>query len=154
MLIKSFEIESKLEIRHSKFMDSCLFCKIITGQIQAYKIYEDDNAVAILDVHPRAPGHTMVLSKTHAENILDLPNSDVGPVFTAVKKVAKKLKDVLNCDGLTIGINHGRVSGQLVDHLHIHVIPRWQDDGGKSIHSVVDNPSKETLEETYKKLKI
>ena len=132
----------------------CLFCKIIKGDIRAYKIYEDNNAVAILDVQPRAPGHTMVLSKTHAENILDLPDGNIGPVFTAVKKVAKKLKDVLNCDGLTIGINHGRVSGQLVDHLHIHIIPRWQNDGGKSIHSVVNNEPKESLEEMYKKFKV
>lgn len=131
----------------------CLFCKIIKGSIQAYKIFEDNETIVILDAHPRAPGHAMVLSKAHAENIFDLPDEKIGAVFGVVKTIAKRIKDVLKCDGLTIGINHGRVSGQMVDHLHIHLIPRWQNDSGSSIHSVVNNPPKESLEEIYKKLK-
>ena len=131
----------------------CLFCKIIAGEIPAFKIYEDAESVAILDVHPRAPGHTMVLPKHHSQNVIELPAEKLGPVFTAVQKVAKKLRDVLDCDGLTVGINQGRVSGQMVDHLHIHLIPRWKDDGGTSIHSVVDNPPKESFEIIFNKLK-
>ena len=131
---------------------NCLFCRIIKKEIPAYMIYEDENTVAVLDVHPRAPGHVIVLPKIHSENILDLPNEKIGFLFEAVKKIAKRLKDMLKCDGLTIGINQGRASGQMVDHLHVHLIPRWQNDGGSSIHSVVDNPPKAGLEEIYKNL--
>ncbi len=121
-------------------MGQCLLCRIINKEIKSDVVYEDDNVIAILDIHPRAPGHTMVLPKFHAENILDLPDDKIGPLFVAVKKVTQLLKDKHRPDGFTIGINQGKASGQAVDHLHIHIIPRWLDDGGGSIHSVVDNP--------------
>jgi len=123
-------------------MNDCLFCKIVNKEINAEIVYEDQETLAILDVHPRAPGHTMVLSKVHAENILDLPEEKIGPVFLAVKKVTGLLKEKHRPDGFTIGINQGRASGQAVDHLHIHIIPRWHDDKGGSIHSVVNNPGR------------
>lgn len=124
----------------------CLFCKIASREIPALVVYEDEAAVGVLDVNPRAPGHTMIIPKQHSENLLDLPEDAVGPVFRAVQGVTALLKQALAPDGFTIGINHGRVSGQSVDHLHIHVIPRWSGDGGGSVHSVVSNPPKETLE--------
>lgn len=125
----------------------CLFCKIIKKEIKAEIVYEDKETIAILDVHPKAPGHTMVLPKAHSDNLLDLPNEKIGPVFQAVKKVAEMLKKSLKPDAFTIGINNGKYSGQLIDHLHVHIIPRWRGDGGKSIHSVVDNLPKESLGE-------
>ena len=131
----------------------CIFCKIVSKEIPAEIIYEDADSVAMLDIHPRAPGHTMVVPKEHASNLAALSDEKVGPVFLAVQSVARKLKDVLKCDGLTIGINQGRVSGQTVDHLHIHLMPRWQNDGGGSVHSVVDNPPKESLDQIRNKLK-
>ncbi len=130
----------------------CLFCKIASKEIPASIIYEDDATLGILDIHPRSPGHTMVIPKAHAENILDLPPEAVGPVFTAVKKVTSLLQKALQPDGFTIGVNHGRVSGQTVDHLHIHIMPRWNDDGGGSVHSVVNNPPREGLEEIRMKI--
>ena len=126
---------------------TCIFCKITQKQIPAEIIYEDDSTVAILDIHPRSPGHTMILPKAHAENILDLPEDKINGAFQAVKKVTELLRQALKPDGFTIGINHGKVSGQTVEHLHIHVLPRWHNDGGGSIHSVVDNKPKESLEE-------
>ncbi len=130
----------------------CLFCKIIKKEIKAEIIYEDEEALAVLDVHPKAPGHTMILPKVHADNLLDLPDEKVGPVFQAVKKVTEIIKKSLKSDAFTIGINNGKYSGQVIDHLHIHIIPRWQGDGGKSIHSVVDNVPKESLEEIKKRI--
>ncbi len=130
----------------------CLFCKIAAKEIPAYVVYEDDATLGILDVHPRSPGHTMVIPRVHAENILDLPPEAVGPVFTAVKEVTNLLQRALQPDGFTIGVNHGRVSGQTVDHLHIHIMPRWNDDGGGSVHSVVNNPPQESLEEMKDKI--
>ncbi len=131
---------------------NCLFCKIINKEIPAEIIYEDDEALAILDVHPKAPGHTMILPKIHAENILDLADEKIQGVFKAVKKVVELLNKSLKPDGFTIGINHGKVSGQTIEHLHIHVLPRYHNDAGGSIHSIIDNPPKESLEEIKKKI--
>ena len=131
----------------------CLFCKIANKQIPAEIVYEDSDTLAFLDIHPRAPGHTMIIPKIHAENILDLPDNLVGKVFLTVKKIAGMLTKAFKPEGFTIGINHGRVSGQVVDHLHIHVMPRFSNDQGASIHSVVNNPPAESLKEIAEKIK-
>lgn len=131
----------------------CLFCKIISKQLLARVIYEDSETVGMLDVHPRAPGHTMVVPKVHTPTLLELPPAKIGPVFHAVQIVARRLKDVLHCDGFTVGINQGRAGGQMVDHMHIHLLPRWHDDGGSSIHAVVNNPPQESLELLAERLK-
>ncbi|MFA5098650.1 MAG: HIT family protein [Candidatus Paceibacterota bacterium] len=131
----------------------CLFCKIANKEIPAQVVYESNDATAVLDVNPRAPGHTMVLPKVHAANILELPDSKIEGVFKAVKETTDLLAKKLKPDGFTIGINHGKVSGQTVEHLHIHIIPRWNNDGGGSIHSVVDNKPTESLEEIVKLIK-
>lgn len=130
----------------------CIFCKIAAREIPSHMIYEDDRAFAILDIHPLAMGHTMVIPKVHAVTILDLPEGEVGPLFAAVKAVTVKLQKVLNPDGFTTGINHGDVSGQSVKHLHVHILPRWKDDGGGSLHSVVDKPGDRSVEEVAKLL--
>ncbi|MEK7147050.1 MAG: HIT family protein [Patescibacteria group bacterium] len=131
----------------------CLFCKIIKKEIKAEIIYEDNEAIAFLDNSPRAPGHTMVLPKQHAETILELDDNLIRPVFHAVKITASFIKKTLKPDGFTIGINHGKASGQVIDHLHIHIIPRWQNDGGSSIHNVVDNQPRESIEEIGRKIR-
>ena len=133
-------------------MDNCIFCKIANKQIPAEVVYEDEVTTAVLDVHPIAPGHTMVLPKVHAENILDLPDGGEALVFASVRHVTKMLQEALHPDGFTIGINHGKWAGQAIDHLHVHIIPRWKTDGGKSIHSVVTNPPTEALTEIRKKI--
>lgn len=130
----------------------CIFCKIIAKEIPSYGIYEDDHALAFLDINPRAPGHTMIIPKVHAVTLLDLPTAEIGPLFAAVKAVTAKIEKTLKPDGFTIGINHGDASGQTVKHLHVHVIPRWKDDGGGSIHSVVSNPSSEDIEKTLERI--
>lgn len=133
-------------------MNDCLFCKIANKQIPAEIVYEDADTLAFLDIQPRAPGHTMIIPKKHAENILNLPDELAGPVFLTVKKITDMLSRALNPKGFTIGINHGKVSGQVIDHLHIHIIPRFEGDQGASIHSVVNNPPKESLKEIAKKI--
>ena len=133
-------------------MQDCLFCKIAAKQIPAYVVYEDDHTLAFLDIMPRTTGHTMVIPKVHAPNILELPDAEVGPLFSAVKKVAALLTHTLKCDGITIGANQGRASGQEVDHLHVHLMPRWHGDGGSSVQSVINNKPKESLEEIRKKI--
>ncbi len=128
-------------------MADCFFCKVINKEVPLWDIYEDESALVILDIHPKSPGHVMVLPKVHAETILELPDGEIEGVFRAVKKTTELLNKSLAPDGFTIGINHGKVSGQTVGHLHIHVIPRWFNDGGGSVHDVVNNPPKESLDE-------
>ncbi len=118
----------------------CLFCKIAKKEISAEVVYEDEAAMAILDIHPRAPGHAFVIPKAHAANLTELPDELIEPLFKAVKKVATLLKDKVKADGITVGINQGRASGQEVDHLHVHILPRFMGDGGGSVQSVVNNP--------------
>lgn len=131
---------------------NCLFCKIAAKEIPSQVVYEDDHVLAFLDIMPRAPGHTIVIPKIHAPNLLELPDVEVAPLFAAVKKVAELVSRKLGADGITIGINQGRASGQEVDHLHVHVVPRSHGDGGGAIQSVVHNIPKESVEEIYKKL--
>lgn len=125
----------------------CLFCKIAEKEIPADIVYENEKVLAFLDIHPIAPGHTVIIPKVHAENILDLDDEMIAPVFESVKTLTGVLSKTLNPQGFTIGINHGKVSGQAIDHLHIHIIPRFSGDGGSSLHSIVHNPPKEPLEE-------
>jgi len=136
-------------------MNDCLFCNIANSKIPAQIVYEDEYALGVLDIHPRAAGHTMVIPKRHAETILDVPDEDLGALFQAVKRVAALLKKTLEPEGFTIGINHGKVSGQAVDHLHVHIIPRWRNDGGTSLHGIVNPPEggfSESLDDMRKKI--
>lgn len=126
-------------------METCLFCQIANKAHAADIVYEDDHTVGILDIFPRTTGHVMIIPKVHAETILDLPEAELEPVFLAVRKMTAILQRALAPDGFTIGINHGKVAGQAIDHLHIHIMPRWHNDGGGSLHSVVGNPPKESL---------
>lgn len=131
---------------------TCLFCQIIKKEIPAEIIYEDEKSIAILDINPRSLGHLMVLPKTHWENILELKDEEVEPLFQTVKKMTELLNKKLAPAGFTIGINHGKVSGQTIDHLHIHIIPRYLNDGGGSIHSVVNYPQETDIKKVKEKI--
>ncbi len=134
-------------------MTDCLFCRIKRKEIGTEVIWEDGANMAFLDIYPRAPGHTVVIPRAHRETILDVPEEELESLFSAVKKVTFILSKTFRPDGFTIGINHGKASGQAVDHLHIHVIPRYFNDKGSSIHSVVDNKSGETIQEIAAKIR-
>lgn len=135
-----------------KLEKDCLFCKIADHDIPSEAILEDDNTISILDIMPRAPGHTMVIPKRHSMTILEVGEEELGPLFSAVKRTTSLLEKALRPDGFTIGINHGRASGQAIDHLHVHIIPRYEGDGGGSLHSVVVNPPHESLKELKEKI--
>lgn len=134
-------------------MNNCLFCRIGKKEVSAEIVYEDAGNIAIMDINPRAPGHAMVVPKKHSETILDVPENELMPLFSAVKNTTALILKALRPDGFTIGINHGKASGQVVDHLHIHIIPRFLDDGGGSIHSVVDNKPGESIKEIAEKIR-
>jgi histidine triad (HIT) family protein len=130
----------------------CLFCKIAAKTNPAKIIYEDDHAVAFLDITPSAPGHTMVIPKYHTPTIIMLPDEEIAPLFGAVKKTIAILMAALHPDGITIGVNQGRASGQVVDHLHVHLMPRWHGDGGGAVQSLVHNAPQESLDAIAKKI--
>jgi histidine triad (HIT) family protein len=101
-----------------------IFAKILRGELPAHKVYEDDRAFAFLDIMPRAPGHTLVLPKAPARNILDVAPDDLAHVMAVAQKVAKAAMKAFSADGVTVQQFNEPAGGQVVFHLHVHVIPR------------------------------
>jgi histidine triad (HIT) family protein len=101
-----------------------VFAKILRGELPAYKVYEDDKTFAFLDIMPRAPGHTLVIPKRGARNILDIDPDDLAHVIKVAQKIAKAAVKVFGADGITLQQFNESAGGQVVFHLHMHVIPR------------------------------
>jgi len=112
----------------NKNMEDCIFCKIIKGELPAEKVYEDDNFIAFPDVNPKTEGHTLIVSKKHFRNLLDMPVSLGNELLEAIKKVSLKLIDEGKGDGVKIVGNNEPSSGQVVFHTHVHVIPMKKGD--------------------------
>lgn len=108
--------------------EDCIFCKIANGEIPSKTLYEDDSFRVILDISPASKGHAIILPKNHAANLYELPDEDAAKIFVVAKKVATVMKDILKCDGLNVLQNNGEAAGQSVFHLHIHLIPRYEND--------------------------
>ena len=107
----------------------CIFCKIVSGEIPAVKVLDEEMVLAFMDINPSSRGHMLIVPKNHAENIFEIPESDLATLIKAVKKCAGAAKDALRAEGVTILQLNGKASDQIVQHLHIHVIPRWEKDG-------------------------
>ena len=101
-----------------------IFAKILRGEIPCFKVYEDDQAFAFLDIMPRAPGHTLVIPKAPARNFLDVPPDDLAHVIKVAQKIAQVSMKVFNADGMTLQQFNEASGGQVVFHLHFHIIPR------------------------------
>jgi histidine triad (HIT) family protein len=127
-----------------------IFAKILRGELPCYKVYEDDRALAFLDIMPRVPGHTLVLPKTPARNILDVAADDLAHVMTVAQKVSKAAMTVFGADGITIQQFNESAGGQVVFHLHVHVIPRKVGVAMKPPASEKEKP--DVLAENAKKL--
>jgi len=108
--------------------NDCIFCAIGAGEIPSFKIYEDDVALAYLDINPFCEGHTLVIPKVHAAGLLDADDAMLAAMLARVKKVAAHLKAALPCDGFNILQNNGEAAGQTVHHLHFHIVPRRAGD--------------------------
>ena len=111
--------------------DNCIFCKLANKDIPTNIIYEDDRFTVILDASPATKGHALILPKNHAANIYELPDEDAAAVFVLAKKLATKMTEILHCDGFNIVQNNGEVAGQTVFHFHMHLIPRYLNDGNQ-----------------------
>lgn len=112
-------------------MNDCLFCKIIKGEIPAAKVYEDDNVLAFLDIHPVNPGHTLIVPKIHFDNLLDADDEILKAMIVATKKVAAAILKGLKYEAFNLEENNGAIAGQVIPHLHWHIVPRTADDGLK-----------------------
>jgi len=129
---------------------SNIFAKILRGEIPCYKVYEDDKALAFLDIMPRAPGHALVIPKALARNILDVSPDDLAHVMKIAQRIAKVSVDVFGADGVTLQQFSESAGGQVVFHLHVHVIPRKDGIALKPPASVKEAP--DVLKEQAAKL--
>ena len=118
-----------------------IFAKILRGELPCHKVYEDDRALAFLDIMPRAPGHTLVLPKAPARNLLDADPADLAHVMQVAQKIARATMTVFGADGITVQQFNESAGGQVVFHLHVHVIPRKQGVPLKPPASVKEEPA-------------
>lgn len=133
-------------------MSNCIFCKIVNGEIPSYKIYEDENVMAILDISQATKGHTLVLSKKHYKNLYDIDDKLAGDIFRVVPKIANAIKAAFNPIGLNVLINTEKPL-QAVFHFHLHIIPRYYLDGVDiDFINNQGNTSKEEYEEIKNKI--
>lgn len=133
--------------------DDCIFCKLANGIIPTNTIYEDDDFRVILDAGPATKGHALILPKEHYADIYELPEDLAGKAFILAKKLATHNTTVLQADGFNIVQNNGETAGQTVFHFHLHLIPRFKNDG-QHIGWKPGKPSDEELKETSELLKV
>ncbi|GAA2205954.1 HIT family protein [Nonomuraea monospora] len=110
-------------------MSDCVFCDIAAGRSPSYRVLADEHTVAFLDRRPAAPGHTLVVPRVHARDVWEISEASHGEVAGMVHRVAALLRTALAPDGVNVRHNSGAVAGQDVFHYHVHVVPRWHDDG-------------------------
>jgi len=115
-------------------MPDCIFCKIIKGEIPSYKVYEDDDILAFLDLTPVSPGHTLVIPKAHHKDLLELPDDLAGKIITVIKKITPAILQGVGATDFNLGFNNGKIAGQVVEHAHFHIIPRIENDGHQHWH--------------------
>ncbi len=122
-------------------MNDCIFCKIINGDVTSYKIFENENVFAFLDINPVNPGHTLVVPKKHAKDLFEVDEQSYLEVQRVVRGLAPKIKEALGACGVNIMQNNLPCAGQVVEHLHVHIIPRFENDGHKMWHGTELNES-------------
>jgi histidine triad (HIT) family protein len=108
--------------------DDCLFCKIAAGELPAEIVQEDEHTIAFMDINPWTRGHALVIARNHSRNLYDAPDADLEQMVTAAKRLSLKMRDRLGCDGINLLNSCEAAAWQTVFHLHVHVIPRYDDD--------------------------
>jgi len=123
----------------------------VEGELSSYCIYEDELFKVILDAYPSSVGHTLILTKKHYENVYELPAEEAAALMPLAVKISAKLKDALGCDGLNVLQNNGKVAGQVINHYHMHLIPRYNNDGIVMKWSM-EKPAEESFQKVMEKL--
>jgi histidine triad (HIT) family protein len=135
----------------AEYDNNNIFAKILRGELPAHKVYEDEHTLAFLDIMPRAPGHTLIIPKKPARNLLDVDPDSLAHVMRTAKKIAVAGKQAFSADGITMQQFNEAAGGQVVFHLHIHIIPRHKDVAMKPPASEMEKP--DVLAEHAKRLK-
>ena len=110
-------------------MKNCLFCKIVKEEIPAMKVYEDDEVIAFLDIRPVNPGHTLVIPKEHHPSLSETPDNVAAALMRVIPQLSKAIMKAVGTDSFNLGVNNGELAGQIVDHTHLHIMPRFENDG-------------------------
>lgn len=131
--------------------ENCLFCKIIKKEIPSEIVYEDNATLAFLDINPRNPGHLLVIPKNHYVEIFEAPDADLSSLITTVKKMASAAKTGMKADGISITQSNGQAAGQVINHLHFHVIPRFLSEGPQGLEAIL--PTKKMTNEMIQEVK-
>ncbi len=125
--------------------EDCIFCKIVAGEIPSKTLYEDVDFRVILDLNPATKGHALIIPKEHADNLFDLSEETASKVMILAKSMATKMMQKLSCDGFNLVQNNGESAGQTVKHFHMHLIPRYLEDG-QNINWEPTEPTQDELE--------
>ena len=130
---------------------TCIFCDILNGKRDAHIVYEDDEHIAFLDKYPIDDGHTLVIPKKHYERITDMNSHDVGKIFSLVPKIAKAVLSGAGADAFSLAQNNGKAAKQIIPHVHIHIIPRYNNKG--TVWTKRQIPTDDVLSELAQKIK-
>ncbi|HLD31704.1 MAG TPA: HIT family protein [Patescibacteria group bacterium] len=128
-------------------MAECIFCQISSQKVPCYQVAADGQWLAFLDIFPHAVGHTVIIPREHRQTFFDLTLEERASLGEFTRQVMEKLQTVLSPAGYNVGWNQGEVAGQAVPHFHVHVMPRYEGDGGGSLHSIIKNPGVKTVAE-------
>lgn len=128
----------------------CIFCKIAKGELESVNVYEDNDVLAFLDINPVTKGHCLVIPKTHSKDIFDTNEETLKKIIIAAKNISEKIKNSLGADGIRISQSNGKEAGQAIFHFHLHIIPRYQNDGMAMSDITTAHPPKADMEELKK----
>src|SRR3989442_2331142 len=126
---------------------SCVFCRIVAGEIPAEVVLREPEVVAFLDVQPLADGHVLVVPRTHVALLEDLEPTAADALLRAVVRLARPVREALGAAGTTIGVNNGEATGQTIPHVHVHIVPRREGDGAGSVHTIFPRGARRPLGE-------
>ncbi len=132
--------------------DDCIFCKIVAGELPARKVDEDEHTIAFMDINPWTRGHALVIPREHTRNLYEVEPEQLAHTVTAAKRLAERMRDRLGCDGVNLLNSCEPAAWQTVFHLHVHVIPRYEDDPLK-LPGQPQEPGDEELDEVAEELR-
>lgn len=133
-------------------MENCVFCRIVKGELPASRVFEDESTLVFMDLQSVNPGHMLVVVKPHRANIYELDDELAGAALRTAARMARAVKAVVGCEGVTLLQANEKAGAQTVFHFHIHVVPRWEGDG-MALAWPAKNPPREALEEMAAKLR-
>lgn len=133
-------------------VSDCIFCKIVAGEIPASKVYEDDHFLAFLDISQVTPGHTLVIPKKHARNLLEMTPDETADLFNVVSRVTKKVESATQPQGMNIISNMEEIAGQSVFHTHVHILPRYSQEDDLKIDFIAHEPNFDHLAQLAKEI--